>query len=480
MIVTRHISLDNECIAKIEPYVAKHNGNFSAAIREIIDHAGKYDSIGNSSVIDNSLLNWMAAETDNLLIPDSVLDEIIDAKLINSMEELEGYLNQRFSKPGWDTSISLKYDNNSDPIDVIIEIKGSSHKTKFIARLLSQFLVQNSIEHSPLGIISVINSNNCIKVELSNSNKKEAIASLVKFFGGMDEPIKAIKSRPGFWKALINRHIISNYNMVTVHRNYFEDVFAGKTPIGEITIENLAKKPIQEISLKEILFLIKDVYETARVFDRVDIDKDTLILYHNYRNKEAIEKLKIGLISLLEANGHLYDAKSTTNMIMLMHRPDIGLKINEIIDKLKINNSRLDQELILFIVFLKHLKNTPDIPMSLTSLGRRIGKSLMQEFEIENNTHDWNLETFKTAFGIIDSKLHRDSEWKLDGNNLVYTIKKCNIANEGNTFDTYVCHTAREVFKGALNHAFENRAEIEINKLLTRGDNFCEVLVRIP
>ncbi len=292
--------------------------------------------------------------------------------------------------------------------------------------------------------------------------------------------MKAIKSRPAFWKSIINRHLVSNYNMVTVHRNYFEELLAGKIPMGEITIENLAKKPIQEIPLKDMLSLIKEVYETSRVVDRVEIDKDTIILFHDYRNKEAIEKLKKSIITLLEANNHLYDAKSTANMIVLTHRPDIGIKINQIVDNLKISNSRLDQELIVFMAFLKELKNIPDIPLSLTSLGRRMGRSMMQGYEREKGIKDWELGAFKEALEIIDSRLHRKSEWKLEGKNLLYTIKKCTIATEGDTFDTYICHTTREVFKGALNYAFGNKAEIEIKKLLTHGDNFCEVLIRMP
>ena len=140
----------------------------------------------------------------------------------------------------------------------------------------------------------------------------------------------------------------------------------------------------------------------------------------------------------------------------------------------------LDQELIMFMAFLKGLKNMPDIPLSLTSLGRRIGKSLMQEYEKENGIKNWNLETFQKAFEVIDSKLHRGSEWKLEEKNLLYRIKLCNIATEGNTLDTCVCHTARETFKGALNYAFGNRAELNIKKLLSHGDNFCEVVIQLP
>lgn len=116
----------------------------------------------------------------------------------------------------------------------------------------------------------------------------------------------------------------------------------------------------------------------------------------------------------------------------------------------------MDQELIMFMAVLKGLKAIPDVPLSLTALGRRIGKSLMQEYERENNITNWDFEAFQRAFMKIDSRLNRESEWKIDRNNLIYTVKKCNIATEGNTFDNYICHTIRETFKGALSYAFGN------------------------
>ena len=59
----------------------------------------------------------------------------------------------------------------------------------------------------------------------------------------------------------------------------------------------------------------------------------------------------------------------------------------------------------------------------------------MQEYEKEKVIKKWDLENFKKAFELINSKLHIESEWKLEGNNLLYTVKKCNIATEGKKFD---------------------------------------------
>lgn len=97
MIVTKHVSLDDECIKKMQPYEDKHNGNFSAAIREIIERTGKSCVPNNSTTIDNSLFKWMLNEIDDILVPDNVLDELIDPGLMFSMSKLEEYLNYRFN-----------------------------------------------------------------------------------------------------------------------------------------------------------------------------------------------------------------------------------------------------------------------------------------------------------------------------------------------------------------------------------------------
>lgn len=475
--ISRHISIEEEYIKKIQPYLEKHNGNIGAAIKEVIDQAGKYNPY-STSIIDISLLNWMLEETKDILISDNVLDELIDPELINSIERLEKYINDRFNNLGWNIKIMLKPDKDILPSNILIEIRGTPQKIRFISRIISQYLIKNSFKKSPVAIKSVVNHGEYIKIDMSRSDEKESMLSLSNFYGEMDDILKIIKTKPPFWKELIKEHHLTNYNMITVHKNYFEDLLAGNIPLGEIMIEILAKRPVQDIPLKEILLLIKHVYETARVADKVYIDGDTIILYHNYRTKDAVDKLKKILIMLLDANGHLYDAKSSANVIILRHRSDVGTKINEIVNNLKTSNGRVDQELAIFTTFLSGLGDMPDMPSSCAILGRRIGRTLMQEYKEENNIKNWDTESFKKAIETIDSKLHRVSEMKLENGVLKYIVKKCNIANGDNKFNPYMCHTMRETFKGALNNVFGDNVELESNKSLSRGDNVCEVIIR--
>lgn len=477
MNVSRHISIDDEYIKKMEVYINRHNGNMGAALRDMINQAGKYNQAFNSSALDTSLLNWMLQEIDDILVPGDLLDKLIDPMLINSMGKLEENINRRLTGLEWGINLCLKCDNDNFPTKVLLTIRGTPRKIKFIAGLMSQFLVKNSLTRSPLAVRSVVNFNECIKVELSRSDKTEAEDSLITFFGGLNGILGTVKGRPDFWIPIIKCHNLSNYNMVTIHRNSFEDILANDIPAGEVTIEFLAKRPIREIPLKDLLWLLKEVYENSRIVDRVEIEDDKLVIFHNYRAKQAVDKLKKIILTLLESNGHLYDGKSTENMIVLTHRPDIGLKINELIDDLKTSSNKVDRELLMFITFLNGLKEIPDIPLSLFVLGRRVGKSIMQEYELENNIKEWNLGKFKNAFETIDSKLHRESEWKTDGKNLYYTVRKCSIAQ--NDPNKCICYTIREMFKGAMDYAFSNKAELDVQKLLSKGDNICEVVVRI-
>lgn len=478
MLHTKNISLDDACLKKMEPFVERHNGNFSSAIREIINNTNKSTIPEDSIAVDESLFNWLLNEVDGRLIPGNILDMIINPLLINKLDNFDKYINRRLDELDWKTNINIEYDNISSPSNIIIKITGSPQKIRFMACALSQFIIRNFPGNSSFAIKSVININDEIKIELSKSTKREGINSLITFFGGFEEIASAIKSRLSFWKCVVNRHVLSNYNMVTIHRNYYEDILAGKVPMGEIMIETLAKKSIEDIPLKEMLSLIKQVYEASRVVNRVEIHNNNIILFHNYRNMNAIEKIKNSLIMLLERNGHLYNGKITSNMIVFEHRPDIGTKINQIVENLKMSDSKFDHELIMFMTFLKGLKNMANTSESVSILGRRIGTTLMREYENENNIKKWDLKTFQRAFTTIDSKIHRESELKLENNSLLYRIKRCNIVSQGNTFDDYICRTAREVFKGALNYAFGDKVELDIKKLITHGDDYCEVTIK--
>lgn len=155
------------------------------------------------------------------------------------------------------------------------------------------------------------------------SRKEPHVATHNDSIGTILEDV--VKDKPSFWKNIIEEHVLSCYNMVTIHKSYFEDLLANNMPTGDVMVELTTRRTIQDIPIKELLFVIKNIYENSRIVDMVEIDENDMILYHNYRNQEAIYRLKRIILTLLENSGHSYGAKSTSNMIILKHKPNANI-----------------------------------------------------------------------------------------------------------------------------------------------------------
>lgn len=326
---TKNISLAEGHIEKIKSYVEKNNNNFSAAIRDVIVKTTK-----RSKVSDDYFFKWLMKEVDGVLLPDNILNEIIDPYLINSMESLETFLNDKFFD--WNIHISLKYDNNVIPNNVIVDIKGCEEerdgwgcgqKIRMAASIISQFLVKNThvtpLKINYVDLEKVDELGGCGSVELSRSDRQEALNSLIRFFGENEERNEIIREIRGgtnvnFWKSAFDLHVSSGYNMVTIHKQYYESLLSNKALVDDMMIENMAKKPICDIPLEEMFDYIKRVNDTSNIIDRFEIQGDNLILFHNYRDKSAIEKLRDGFILLLGESGHSYNGKLANNMIILV------------------------------------------------------------------------------------------------------------------------------------------------------------------
>lgn len=482
MIARKHISLEKKYLEKMKPYIAKHNGNFSAAVREVIElaeersrfHTGNY-SENDGVLVDCSTLGWFLKKTEGMLFDENTLNEIIDTSTVKSMSILEQFINTKFNSDGWGTHVVFNYDKDINPSKVTVSIKGGNYHTiDFLARIIALYLAKNKC----LGIQTIYRRIHSIKINFQRKiDLDSAYEDLVQHLGYMQNVAEELSKKPDFWRAIIKRHCATSYNMVTMHKNHFEDLLARKIPLGGATIESISKKPIEEIPLREFLILLKDVYETARVVDRIDLEGENIRVFHSFRNPEAIDTLKKIFIRVLESNGHTYEAKSTSNLILLQHRPDIGIKIIELLENLKKSNSSFDKELGTFLTFLHNLKQVPDVKESVLTLGRRMSRQILKEYEKEHNVKKWDMKTFQEAFTTIDVKIGRQSEWNYEDNSLTYVVRRCNLVNINGVFNTDVCHLTRGIFRGAIDYVFKDNVDLKIIKLLTHGDECCEVRI---
>ena len=340
MSIRKNISLEKNHLEKLDPLITKNKGNFSAAIREIID---LIDTMLNnpddvSKVIDGlktdynfteNIMYWLIKQTRGKLIEQEVLDNIIDPTKIVLLSDLEKYLDEMTNGGNWQTSIKIEeYDNNVIPTSVNVILTGHSvYKMEFLAGIISSFLVT----HKKQEIVSLKREANKLIVAFKQQkNTNIARQSLVSQFGYMEDVVREISKNHEFWKCIANLYRQTNYNMVLIPKKYYNELLTGKEVPGCLTapIEAIHRIPIKDIPLDKLIRTMKSVYEHMGIVERIDMDENTLNIYHGYTDPRAIEAIEKLLLGVLETHGTKYESCCSENLIVLS-RANTGVEEDE-------------------------------------------------------------------------------------------------------------------------------------------------------
>ncbi len=494
MLTRKHIAMEDEFLKKLEPLIVKNEGNLSAAMRDAIELADvalkTYGSkekaasaivtkngsgirdhcinVGQCIVVPSQTIHWLLEQSRGLVIDQDTLIDIIDPFKITSMSQLQDSLNDKLRGFGWQTEVQIEYDDALHPNKTGVVIKGNyRNRLEFVAGIIGLYLAN----YKDMGITSIRRRMGCMKMHLQKrNNPEEAYTDLLVHFGYFQDILNEINNKPDFWKNLIREHSATNYNLVTLHRNFYEDLLVGRIPKAIMTIVAVSRRPIEEMPLQELLRTLKQVAETSGIVNRIDLEEDIIKLHHSYRNMRAADRVKEIFLGIMEASGYVYTAELTSNLIILRHQPEVEKKIVELLEKLKSGEQIFPQKLLEYLAFLKdaHL----DIQEHIRILGRRMGRHIIRDYEKSYGIINWTLASFQKVFSAMDAKLGRQSEWELYDHTIRYTVRKCPISGNAE-----LCHIHRNVFRGALEYTFEGRAELEINKLLSHHDDYCEVRI---
>ncbi len=329
MSVRKNISLETEHLKKLEPLVLKHDGNFSAAIREIIDlvdaiikdpdAATRFiDGLKSDNNLTEAVLYWFIRQTHGRLIDQEILNSILDPVKIVLLPDLEKYLNEMIGGTSWQTKIRIyDYDNEVNPSYVKVTLAGNNiYKTEFLGGMTSSFLVAQK----KLEIVSLKRISNTITINFKKQgNTNLARQSLVDYFGEMEDIASEISKKQEFWKCIVNLYKQTNYNMVTIPKNYYNELLMGKEAPGYLTasIEAIHKVPIRDIPSGILISTMKSVYEYMGIVERIDIDENTLKIYHGYTDARAIDAIGKILLNVLNSNGTKYKSQCSENLIVI-------------------------------------------------------------------------------------------------------------------------------------------------------------------
>ncbi|MDF1558059.1 MAG: hypothetical protein P1P80_07770 [ANME-2 cluster archaeon] len=485
MVHRKHIALEDESIKKIQSLIDKHNGNLSAAIRDAIELTSislqYYDTVEDAkslittlkeiqqdqAIIQVPLFHWLLKRTRGLIVDKQILDYLIDPFSITSISELEDFINNMCRDFGWHVEIMIDTDNNDNPTYATMTLTGIHKETVyFLARMVGEYLAI----YKKLGIFSVHPQLGELEVEFKlQTSTEEALQNLIDNLGYMVNIEKELKAHPNFWKRLINEHSATNYNLVSIHKNFYEDLMSGKIPKALFTIETSRGRPLEDMPLSQFLHKIKNISETSRVVNRVYVEGENLKIRHGFRNMKAVDNIKHIFINLLEDNGYNYDSEITNTFIYLRHHPEIENKTNELFMKLFDNGEDVQKVISEFVTYLRTVKDI-DFIEQVKSFGRGLGRTLMMQYEQKYGSKYWDIQSFKKAFEPADRQIK--SNWDVRTNSLRYTVPECAYADDPNK-----CHMHREIFKGAVEYAFGDLASIDVIKLLSHGDEYCDVSI---
>lgn len=343
MVVRKNISLESVHLKKLESLIEKHKGNLSAAIRDAIDITevslrrygsvsealskigadkkeltGREESIesGRNVLISTPIFLWMLKWTRGIPLDPEIFDELLDPLKIITISELDKKINDLSRESGWNCKVSLFCMDDINPTTATVSIAGDNELYReFVAQLVVMFLAFNK----GLDIDLVHRRATTVRIDLKSREKGAAPFAAKTHFGYLKDTMNEFKSKEDFWRNLIDIYSSVNYNMVSLYRGHYDELLSDNTPIDAGMFESISKKHIESIPHVDFLKLLKKVDEALMFIDKMEILDNGFNVYHNYKNEKAIQKIRDYYLSLLKANGHDYQAKYSTSLIVFNH-----------------------------------------------------------------------------------------------------------------------------------------------------------------
>lgn len=343
MVVRKNISLDQTYLKKLDSIILEHNGNLSAAIRDAIDiteaSLKRYGSVEDAIIginSDNKELNgiegsinsginvllsrpiflWMLKWVRGIPFDNEKFEDVLDPLKINSISALDKRINEISRESGWNCQVSIFCIDDINPLSATVSIASDNELYReFVAQLVVMFLAN----YKSLDIDVVHKRTTSVRIDMKIREKGTQPVAAIKYFGYLKDIMDELRPREEFWKNLIGIYSSVNYNMISMYKNNYEDLLACNLPVDPGIFESISKKHIANIPHQDFLELLKRIEESLMIVDKIDIMNDVINIYHNYKDEKAIQKIRDNYISLLRANGHEYDAKYSTSLIVLNH-----------------------------------------------------------------------------------------------------------------------------------------------------------------
>lgn len=346
MLIRKNISLDEKYLKKLQPLLDANDGNLSAAIRDTIEltdaalqkHETIEESIdvlstlvapptrfdelienGEHLIINRTALKWLLKNSRGCLVDEELVDELINPFSVQTMMELDAYLNNLSQEFGWGIEVSIFCVDTLDPDSAtIVFSKGDPYLRDFFAEHVSLFIAK----WKQLDIDGLYRRSKSVRIDFKKTTllSGEVPPGIKKHFGHLDDIYREFSEKEAFWGGLVNAYKVTGYNMVAIPKNQFESIAAGNVPDGVDMFETVTSHPIADIPLSELLVLFKRFFSVSQIVNNIEIHlepgNEFVKIQHDYRDEKTIMKLIQYFSNIFEANGHKFDATHSSSLII--------------------------------------------------------------------------------------------------------------------------------------------------------------------
>ena len=346
MLIRKNISLDEKYLKKLQPLMDANGGNLSAAIRDTIELTDaalqnhetieecigalsvpassptKFDELienGEHLIINRTALKWLLKNSSGCLVDDELVDELINPFSVQTMPELDAYLNNLSQDFGWGIEVSIFCMDPIDPDTATITFSnGDPYLRNFFAEHVALFIA----DWKQMDIDDLYRRSKSIRIDFKKSTvvPDEVPPGIGKHFGYLDLIYDELHKKEAFWSGLVNAYKMNSYHMVAIPKNQFESIAAGDVPDGVGMFETVTNHPIADIPLSELLVLFKRFFSVSQIVNNIEInlehDDEFVKIQHDYGDEKTIMKLIQYFSNIFEANGHKFDVTHSSSLII--------------------------------------------------------------------------------------------------------------------------------------------------------------------
>ncbi len=331
----------------LEPFLKKHNGNFSAAVRELIDLGAvitsRFGSIEDAvrelhpkkslpqELVENrygvilpySLVQWGLKMVEGFLPPKSSLvtplhDSVAQSKGISpamtedNFKEWEEILNELYPQLGWEVKMTVESTDST----LVVRFSGLDPEINRLAQMV--LAVKLAFQDPPYRIEELREYLPVVTIYFKKcDSQKEASQRLEHAFHYQKGLYDVLHKRRPLLSKLATLLGEFNYEVTVLPSEYMEELLSGHFSLFLLKlIQRQVGRSVSELTPGELLEALDEINEITHLYEKMESKDYRIVFFHSYDDPESVRKLGSILSEILRQVNLSLSMEIAENMLV--------------------------------------------------------------------------------------------------------------------------------------------------------------------